>query len=73
MTAAGKGIERLREAAEKLLKAYQSYYSINREKPADPFYAEAEFRNARPFLTWICRNFRNRTEAASSAGTSGCP
>lgn len=32
------------EALDRLLKAYSGYYNINRETPAAPFAAEAEFR-----------------------------
>ena len=36
--------ERLIGALEELCKAYSGYYTINRESPAEPFAAEAEFR-----------------------------
>ena len=36
--------ERLIGALEELCKAYSGYYTINREDPAEPFAAEAEFR-----------------------------
>ncbi|MCR5162088.1 MAG: hypothetical protein K6C06_09985, partial [Lachnospiraceae bacterium] len=38
-----RGLERL-EALEQLCKAYSGYYTIDRENPAEPFAAEAEFR-----------------------------
>lgn len=34
-----------REALEKLLRAYTSYYNVNRETPAPPFAAEAVFHS----------------------------
>ena len=32
------------EALERLLKTFEAYYTVNRETPAEPFRAEAEFR-----------------------------
>lgn len=32
------------EALERLLRSFEAYYTVNRETPAEPFRAEAEFR-----------------------------
>ena len=42
--AGGLKTEKRQEALDQLCKAYSGYYTINRETPAAPFAAEAEFR-----------------------------